>query len=269
VERLPTPALGTGAGRVAVRSLRGAKEKKPWKLLPPLNGTIERQFVRPLVIGETVLPYRLLKPLEVIIPWDGKRLLRGADERMEDYPGLATWWRDAEAAWVANRSSDRLDLVGRLDYRHGISDQFPIAERRVIYTKSGMYLAAAIVKDQRTIIDQALYWAAAASEDEARFLVAVLSSETMTQRVRPLQARGQHNPRHFAKYVWRMPVPIYDSADSLHRSLVDLSAGAEELVANLELPSTSFESIRRRVRQTIAESEVGIQIESVVAEILG
>ena len=270
VERQPTPKLGAGAGRVAVRSLRGAKEKKPWKFLKPLTGTVERQFVRPLVIGETVLPYRLLEPLEAIIPWDGTRLLPGNDEHMEYYPGLASWWRQAEAAWIANRSSDRLDLLGRLDYRHGVSHQFPVGPRRVIYTKSGMYLAATYITDDRIIVDQGLYWAAAASLDEARYLVAILNSEIMTQRVRPLQARGQHNPRHFAKHIWRLPVPIYDPVNEQHYSLVALSEQSEKLVASLDLPhGLSFEALRRRVRQAVTASEAGQQIELIVSQILG
>jgi len=195
-------------------------------------------------------------------------MLHGGDERIDYYPGLAAWWREAEELWKANRSSSRLELAGRLDYRHGISDQFPVPERRVVYTKSGMYLAATYVSDQRAIIDQALYWAAAASEDEARYLVTILNSETMTQRVRPLQARGQHNPRHFAKHVWRVPVPMYDPGDSRHRSIAALSPRAEEIAATLDLPRVSFEALRRRVRQAIAASDVGQQIESLVTEIL-
>ena len=94
VEHQPTPALGAGAGRIAIRSNRSPREKKPWKLVGTLTGTVERQFVRPLLIGETLLPYRLRKPLLAIVPWDGHRLLDGADERLDYYQGLASWWRE-------------------------------------------------------------------------------------------------------------------------------------------------------------------------------
>lgn len=269
VEQRPVTALGAGAGRVAVRSHRAPREKEPWKSVPSLTGTIERQFVHPLIIGETVLPYRLRKPLEAIVPWDGKRLLCGSDERLDYYPGLASWWREAEACWMAHRSSERLDLIGRLDYHHGMSDQFPIPERRIVYTKSGMYMAAVYITDQRAVIDQALYWAAASSEDEARYLVALLNSETLTKKVRPLQARGQHNPRHFAKHVWRLPVPMFNAADSRHLTLAHLSREAEELASEMTLPeNTSFEALRRRVRQAITSTDTGRQIESLATELL-
>jgi hypothetical protein len=63
-----------------------------------------------------------------------------------------------------------------------------------------MYMAAARISDRSAVIDTTLYWAAVADVDEARFLTAVLNSETLTRLVRPLQARGEHNPRHFDKY---------------------------------------------------------------------
>ncbi|MGH3632017.1 MAG: N-6 DNA methylase, partial [Sciscionella sp.] len=49
--------LGLGAGRVLVRSERTNTEKVPWKDLPDQEGVIERQFLRPVLLGESVLPY--------------------------------------------------------------------------------------------------------------------------------------------------------------------------------------------------------------------
>jgi hypothetical protein len=49
--------LGPGAGRVSIRSRRSTREKPPWKSEPPLTGMVERQFVRPLLVGDSVLPY--------------------------------------------------------------------------------------------------------------------------------------------------------------------------------------------------------------------
>ncbi len=81
VEAGKTSPLGTGAGRQSVRSHRSANEKKPWKDLAPLSGTVERRFIRPLYLGDSILPFRCLNPLQAVIPWDGERLLDGEDER--------------------------------------------------------------------------------------------------------------------------------------------------------------------------------------------
>jgi TIR domain/N-6 DNA Methylase len=147
VESDNTNPLGAGAGRRAVRSRRNVNEKKPWKDLAGLRGTVERRFIRPLYLGDSILPFRTLPAREAIVPWDAQRLLHGKVEHLDLYPGLANWWRRAEDLWTRNRSSERLDLIEQLDYRKKLSQQFPAADHRVIYTKSGMYLAAAIVSD--------------------------------------------------------------------------------------------------------------------------
>jgi SAM-dependent methyltransferase len=167
VDSVDGSPLGTGAGRRHIRSLRRPGEKRPWRDVASLEGVVESMFVRPLHLGETILPYRPLEALEVVIPWDATRLLSGADEHLDLYPGLADWWRRAEQVWTTNRSSDRLELVERLDFRKGLSLQFPIAECRVVYSASGMYLAAATISDRRIVVEHKLYWAAVSGVSEA------------------------------------------------------------------------------------------------------
>jgi hypothetical protein len=160
--------------------------------------------------------------------------------------------------------------VQRLDYRRGLSQQFPTPEHRVVYSASGMYLAAARLTDPRAVVEHKLYWGTAASVEEGRYVVAILNSDEVTKRVRPLQARGEHNPRDFDKYVWRIPIPLYDPTDERHQELATLAAEAENLVANLELPETvAFEVLRRRARVAVAGSEVGQRMEKLVVKLLG
>ncbi len=93
---------------------------------------MESQFVRPLYQGDSVLPFRLSPPRLAVIPWDGKKLLAGDDDRIDDYQGLAAWWRQAEEIWNAHRASDRLTLLDQIDYRHKLSQQFPPPAHRVV-----------------------------------------------------------------------------------------------------------------------------------------
>lgn len=78
-----------------------------------------------------------------------------------------------------------------------LSQQFPAPEFRLVYNAFGMYLAAVVVTDQRAVIEPVLYWAAVDSIDEGRFLSAFMNSDPFTLAIRPLQARGEHNPRPF------------------------------------------------------------------------
>jgi SAM-dependent methyltransferase len=269
VEDAPTSPIGVAAGRRAVRSLRTANEKAPWKTMHELRGTIESEFVRPVHLGATILPFRALEPLLGIVPWDGTRLLDGTDDRIDLYPGLADWYRRAEALWEANRSSDRLSLLDRLDFRRGMTLQFPTPPHRVVYTKGGQYLAAARIEDQRTVIDHKLYWATASSVDEAQYLTAVLNSSELTRLVAPLQARGEHNPRDFDKQVWQLPIPIFDNAVALHVELAELAARAEEIAARVDVTrKRTFQVQRKLVRQELGRAGVLPAIDDLVRAML-
>lgn len=269
VEADPSSPLGPGAGRTAVRSRRSSNEKKPWKELQALEGSVEVEFVRPMHVGDTVLPYRTLRPLMSIIPWDGRRLLDGDDDRLDLYPGLALWWREAEGLWNEHRTSDRLSLVEQLDFRHKLSQQLPAAPHRVVYAKGGMHMAAGVILDPNVVIDHKLYWASTTGLDEARYLTAVLNSVTLTERVRPLQARGEHNPRDFDKYVFDVPFPLYTGGEPLHARLVELARIAERVAAEVELPQgKSFQTQRRRIREALVADGVGGAIDEAVAALL-
>jgi hypothetical protein len=268
VEDAPRSPLGVAYGRRAVQSLRSAGEKKPWRDLPSLVGSVEEEFVRPVHLGSTIVAHRVLEPALGVIPWSAKRLLAVDDPRLDLFPGLADFCRRAATIWDEHRSSDRLSLLERLDYRHGLRDQFPAADHRVVYTKSGQYLAAARIEQPRAVIDHKLYWATAVSVDEARYLTAVLNSPVVNARVKPLQARGEHNPRDFDKYLWRLRIPMFEPALASHTELAALAADAEAFVAGLELPAGRFEGKRRHVRDALAGSAVGRAIDERVEALL-
>lgn len=260
--------LGTGANRSAIRSKRSAFEKKPWKDLPSVSGTIEREFIRDLYLGDSLLPFRRLKTSQAVIPWVDGDLLDGEDERIDFYPGLAKWWRSAEAIWNRYRSSDQLSLIEQLDYRRKLTRQLATSRPRVIYNKSGMYLAAATVADPEAIIDQQLYWGEFDDEDEAKFLTAILNSSVLTAAVRPLQARGEHNPRHFDKAVFQASIPLYVSSNPTHRQLAGLADRAEQVAAEVPLERVRFEAMRRRVRAALIDDGVAQEIDAIVKSLL-
>jgi SAM-dependent methyltransferase len=264
VEEAAAGPLGAGAGRRTLRSHRSAYEKDPWRQLPSLSGVVEQEFVRPIYRGNNLLPFRCTPSVSAVIPWDGQCLLGGDDERLDVYPGLAHWWRTADKLWQRHRTSARLSLAEQIDYRNKLSRQLPASKYRVVYAASGMYAAAGVVTDVTAVIEHQLYWASVADLDEARFLEAIFNSEVLTMAVRPLQARGEHNPRHFDKYVLQLPIPLYDRRDEMHVRLVELAWQAEEIVAELALPDKRFEAQRAAVRRTLTERGVNVEIDSIV-----
>lgn len=268
VERLPAGPLGVSAGTVKVRSVRSAYEKEPWKDLETLEAVVESEFVRPLYLGEHVLPYRTLEPAEAVLPWDMAGRLDEGSPRLGLYPGLSKWWHRVEELWEANRSSERLSLIEQLDYHSKLSAQHPIQPRRVVYNASGMHLCAAQVIGQRAVIEHSLYWATARSEEEAVYLCAILNSAAVTQLVRPLMSYGK-DERHIDKYVWRLAVPEFDPKDATHSELAGLAAEVEEQIQALDLDEDGyFVSLRQDLRKFLQQNSSAQKIEELVVELL-
>ncbi|MFL6239304.1 MAG: N-6 DNA methylase [Actinomycetes bacterium] len=270
VEDAPAGPLGVGAGRRAVRSARRKIAHPPWSELPPLEGVIEAQFIRPLLLGESLVPYRAAAPLLGVIPWDGRTLLDENNRNLDAYPDLAKWWRQAADLWSAHRTTtSKLSLLEQLDYQHKLSNQFPTPAHRVAYTKSGRSLVSARVEDTAAIIENTLYWAACESANEARYLVGILNSAVLLARVRPLQSKGAFGERDFHKHVFQIGIPTFDEDVETHRELVVLTTHAENIAQDVPLdPVWPFQRARKAVTAVLVDAGIASKIESVVDAIL-
>jgi hypothetical protein len=267
VERKRTSALGLPAGRVAVISSRSSYEKSPWKDLPSVDGVVESEFVRPVLYGENLLPYRLGDSLLAVVPCSSSEALAGP-EKIDLYPGLSQWWEQAERIWEQHRSSERLSLMEQLDYQSKLTKQLPIPPLRIVYNASGMHLCAAKTTFRRAIISKSLYWASVAMEEEANYLCAILNSSVMTDFARPFMSYGK-DERHFDKLIWQLPIPRFDAKDRLHRKLVELANQAEAIAGAQAIdPDLHFAAARRNIRDAINTSGPGIAINEIVYEML-
>ena len=268
VTRQAAGPLGMSAGKAAVRSLQRKNDKKPWKDLPALEGVVETEFLRPVLLGESVLPFRIATTFEAVLPWDWEGLMDGQSDRLDAYEGLASWWRKAEAVWEKHRSSDRLTLIQQLDYQGKFRQQFPIQPERIVYNASGMHLVASRLYDRRAVIEHKLYWATAASTAEAHYLCAVLNAATFTELARPFMSYGK-DERDFDKHIWQLPVPLFVPADDLHARLSARGAELEAAIGGIELVAgRQFSAVRRDLRGFLAESEAGRDVEALVEELL-
>jgi hypothetical protein len=223
-----------------------------------------------MVSGATIVGFRLRARELVVIPYVDGELMSGESEVLDEHPGLAAWWREAERLWEKHKSKgSNLSLLGRINYQRGLQHQFPIPAHRVVYTTSGQYLAACRLDDPEAVVDSSLYWTAVAGIDEGRYLTAILNSDPLAEQMRPLQARGEHNPRHFHLLPLDVTFPEYDADDPLHRQLVDLAKRAEAVAADVVLdPGKRFETARRAIREALAEDGAGDDLTAVVRRLL-
>jgi len=258
------PSSGAPARLHPVESERRSLEKPPWKHLPSIRAVVDRRFLFPVHLGETVLPFRVLEPRTAILPIGDEALI---DEPGAE-PGIAEWWRRVEDAFsgVATTTGTFRE---RLDFHGQLSAQVPTAQVKVVYTKSGNKVAAAVVTHLRAIIDHKLYWATVGSEAEGHYLTAILNSETVRSRTEGYQSRGLFGPKDFDKYLFVNPIPAFDAGNAQHAALAQLGSQASKLANAVEIDEqTGFQVARGRVRRALAGNGLAGRIDAAVAALL-
>ncbi len=260
------PPLGVGEGRRPVRSSRGIYENDPWKSMDDLKGVIESQFIHQVLLGESVMPFWQRRPLEAILPLRRGKIMR--NEEIDDHQGLKRWWQEARPLWDQHGKGDQT-LDENINHYRKLTSQFPLAPIRVVYGASGMHVTACRVMDEQAIVEHQLNWAAARTIEEAQYLCAVLNSVAVTKAVEPFMTSGKGGGRHINSYLWRLPIPLYNTGDELHKSLAHLGDQAEQFVEGLEIkPSKAHGTMRARIRKQLAENELGQEIEKTVGFLL-
>ena len=280
VERRKLGRLGPALDFPAIESRRSPLEKEPWKSCVPVSGQIEERFLRPVLLGESVLPYRVFQSFEGAIPFDEQYGLISAksaarlanDPKVKiSFKAIEAWLREAEEVWERGRStSTSMNLGEQLDYYGKLTAQFPIAPLRIVYAKAGTLPAACVIRDDRAVIDHKLYWAKPAGEAEAQYLCAILNSETARSRAEKYQSRGQFGARDFDKVMFNLPIPLFKADEALHRELAAAGAEAERVAALVELKEgEKFQRARKRVRDALIEDGIAQDIEKLVEKLLG
>ncbi len=254
IEEQDAGPLGTPIGRIRVRSTSTAHEKLPWKELARLTGVVESETVRPVLMSDCVLPFVTTETMRAVLPLIGDQFIGPDQMKIDEYPGLAEWWRQANSLWEKYRSSERLTLSDRIDYMHNLSEQTPIPPLRVVYNKSGMHVVASKVTDKRAIVENGLYWTSASTVAEADYLCAILNSPTTTGLVRPLMAYGK-DERHVAKSIWQLPIPEFDDSDPTHLELALLGSELETIAKEISIDSSLYFPATRRKFRTQLEAE--------------
>src|SRR5215472_9065782 len=269
VERKSIGRLGANPAAPLVASRRNTQEKRPWKDLPGVEHNVEAQFLHPVLLGESILPYRLFRPFEGVVPVTTEGAILDADGAANRaYAGLHGWMAAAEAIWEENSDNGSMTLINRWNFHNELGAQFPMRPPRVVYAKAGTLPAACLVRDQ-SMIDHKLYWSAPASNNEGYYLISVLNCETVRKRTESLQSRGQWGARDFDKVVFTLPIPRFDETVPLHAELAAAGWDAENLAASVALPEgVKFRRARKLVRDALTGAGIATRIDDLVARLL-
>ncbi|MFA5787844.1 MAG: hypothetical protein WDA71_12840, partial [Actinomycetota bacterium] len=219
--------------------------------------------------GESIAPFRLLESVLGVIPWDGEtgQLLDAQAAGHAGYRRLHSWMREAEDLWRTHSQSG-MTFLEQLDYFGKLTAQMPPAPVRLLYAASGTIPAAAVLKDRAGTAEHALYWTAC-DESEARYLEAILNSESARTRAEHMQSVGQWGARHFDKVMLELPIPKFSPSDTLHAQLAAAALRAEQVAAGVVLlAGVHFVRARQLIRQALQADGVSEVIDELVAELL-
>jgi hypothetical protein len=119
------------------------------------------------------------------------------------------------------------------------------------------------------VVESTLYWKAADSLAEARYLVAFINSEAARARIEKHQSRGQWGARHFARTFFHLPFPRFDRKNQTHLRLAACARRAESIAGKVKVEkSRHFPTVRRRIRKALIESGIAAEINALVENLL-
>ena len=291
VEETENPAVIQAGQTVTVNPRRGAQDKDPWRNLnldTIMNQTVETRHVHDVHLGETLVPYATLDPLNAVLPFKIRQ------RRIPTNPGrtggvrlgalarrMRERWQTVSDLWEENKAvANRLDLLGQLDYYGKLTAQLDwqkdSGERpvRIVYSASGTPTAA-LLKGKNRLIDYTLFWITCKDEQEADYLLAVINSHTLYEAVSSLMPKGQFGARHLQKHLWRLPIPEYDSSNGLHVEVSEAGKAAESGAAKQltklrqERDRVTVTIARRELRKWLRASDEGQAVEDAVGRLLG
>jgi hypothetical protein len=221
------------------RAIKEAKE--PFRDVH-LSGQVEKHFLYATLLSSDLLPFAHLNYRLVVLPVEPQgtnfRLLTAKSSKERGFSELAKWLEKAETIWNERRreKSNLMNIYERIDRVHGITRQNHKSKYRVIYNKSGTFLTATMLKENKIdfiiddqkittfsfLADYVTYYLETYNLDEAYFLTSFLNSPIIDSLVTPMQTRGAWGPRDITKKVFDLPIPRFKKQNHLHSHLAQL-----------------------------------------------
>ena len=143
---------------------------------------------------------------------------------------------------------------------------------RIAYTQNGVPTAS--LMDDESIIDTKLYWVTCRDRREADYLLAIINSDALYEAAAPMMSKGQFGARDLHKHLWKLPIPEFNSARTLHAQVADAGAQAAGGAARrlTELRAARGDKLtvtiaRRELRKWLRNSPEGTAVEEAVRDL--
>ena len=301
VETVPHTAMLPTANTTNVRPRLGTQDKVTYEgQLNKLEGVVSNDHLFDVYLGECVAPYVALDPLKAAMPVHRPTMTMPlvheacAGDRHDAcrldleflHHSMRRRWANATEMYNETHQQRVIkELYDRLNYQKILTSQLEYLQGtitndetvRVAYTESGQPTAA-IIRDNRAIVDRTLYQTVCQSEDEARYVLALINSNALAAATAPFMPKGLYGPRHFEKHGWKLPIPRYNPSDPLHVHLSELGKTAEQecivRIADSDIPTKSVGDAQSRAARKMLRHEwqplsaTAQAIETAVAKLL-
>ena len=216
------------------------QDKKKYSV-EELNGlVIHEDNLFDVYLGETLAPFVTLPPRKVALPVDRQAMVMPLDcigrevdkQQLDDR--MAHRWEIMERLWDDNKGSDDpKSLSERLNYQNILTSQLAYLQSpsshfvRIAYTAIGQPTAA-LITDNKSIVDTSLYQVVCKSKAEAYYLLAIVNSTTLAKETKPFcTTNWAREIRNLHKHLWKLPIPAFDPKEKLHSRLAHLGRRAE------------------------------------------
>ena len=250
-------------------------------------------------LGESIAPYVTLPPLTAALPVDKQTMMlplhhngcqKDANGRIIRHNAcevdtaqldtrMRSRWITMSSLWDANKGkNDKKSLYQRLNYHNILTSQLEWSSAsgdrpvRIAYTTSGVPTAA-MVDEDKAVLDTTLYQVSCHDLDEAYYLLAIINSDALATAVNQFMPKGLFGARHLHKHLWKLPIPEYDPNEQTHADLSSLgkraATEAEKIIAALGDPAPSVTKARSVLRhEWQPNSGVAQNIETAVQQLL-
>ncbi len=276
------------------------QDKKKYDVSALHGNPVHEDNLFDVYLGESIAPYVTLPPLTAALPIDKPSMTVPLDNSQRpantkssvvkhnaceiDVTKLDTRmqsrWKRMSALWDANKGkNNKKSLYQNLNYLSKLTSQLewlrdpgdrPV---RIAYTANGAPTAAMISND-KAIIDTKLYQVSCRDLNEAYFVLAIINSNTLAKAAKPFcPTNWAKEIRDLHKHLWKLPIPAYDPNDSDHVDLSRLgkraATEAEKMITGLVDPNMSVTKARSILRhQWQPNSRTAQAIETAVQQLL-
>ena len=233
-------------------------EKLPWRNLGAQDGMVPREWIHECLFFANLMPFHIPNTTPCILPiiqedWDPNRLDNDMYRHMHD----------TYAARRGLGANTPATLEDRYNYHNQLFAQFERTDPQVLYNTAGDNLYAARMSEFH-VINEGLFSVPCRSDDEALFLTAILNAPVLLDAF----CSARQSDRHFVGHIWRkIPIPRYDDANDLHRTLAGLAGRAEEVAANTYDPDITEKRNRNRIREALVQEGISGHMDGVVREL--